>query len=76
MKLYIESLKMHLKSTLEYKTSFIIGFFSQFLVYFTYYFIIIALFKSFVKDKVITNKECDSLIEYVKRTMILEEEII
>ena len=32
--------------------------------------------KSFVKDKVITNKECDSLIEYVKRTMILEEEII
>ena len=38
--------------------------------------IIIALFKSFVKDKVITNKECDSLIEYVKRTMTLEEEII
>ena len=38
--------------------------------------IIIALFKSFVIDKVITNKECDSLIEYVKRTMILEEEII
>lgn len=38
--------------------------------------IIIALFKSFVRDKVITNKECDSLIEYVKRTMILEEELI
>ena len=38
--------------------------------------IIIALFKSFVRDKEITNKECDSLIEYVKRTMILEEEII
>ena len=38
--------------------------------------IIIALFKSFVRDKVVTNKECDSLIEYVKRTMILEEEII
>ena len=38
--------------------------------------IIIALFKSLVRDKVITNKECDSLIEYVKRTMILEEEII
>ena len=38
--------------------------------------IIIALFKSFVRDKVITNKDCDSLIEYVKRTMILEEEII
>ena len=38
--------------------------------------IIITLFKSFVRDKVITKKECDSLIEYVKRTMILEEEII
>ena len=38
--------------------------------------IIIALFKSFIRDKVITNKECDSLIEYVKRTMILEEKII
>ena len=38
--------------------------------------IIIALFKSFVRDKVITNKECDSLIEYVKHTIILEEEII
>ena len=38
--------------------------------------IIIALFKSFVRDKVITKKECDSLIEYVKRTMILEEEIL
>ena len=38
--------------------------------------IIIVLFKSFLRDKVITNKECDSLIEYVKRTMILEEEIL
>ena len=38
--------------------------------------IIIAVCKLFVRDKVITKKECDSLIEYVKRTMILEEEII
>ena len=57
MKLYIESLKMHLKSTLEYKTSFIIGFFSQFLVYFTYYFIIIALFNKFDNIKGFTMYE-------------------
>lgn len=47
MKLYIESLKMHLKSVLEYKVSFIISFFSQFLIFFTYYFIILALFSKF-----------------------------
>ena len=57
MKLYIESLKMHLKSTLEYKTSFISGFFSQFLVYFTYYFIIIALFNKFDNIKGFTMYE-------------------
>ena len=57
MKLYIESLKMHLKSTLEYKTSFIVGFFSQFLVYFTYYFIIIALFNKFDNIKGFTMYE-------------------
>lgn len=47
MKLYIESIKMHVKSALEYKMSFIIGFISQFFVMFTYYFIIIALFSKF-----------------------------
>lgn len=57
MKLYIESLKMHLKSTLEYKSSFIIGFFSQFLVFFTYYFIIVALFNKFNNIKGFTVYE-------------------
>ncbi len=38
--------------------------------------IIIALFKSFVRDKTITNKECDSLIQYVKRTFNTEEETV
>ena len=47
MKLYIESLKMHFKSILEYKASFIISFISQFLIFFSYYFIILALFNKF-----------------------------
>jgi ABC-2 type transport system permease protein len=47
MKLYFESIKMHIKSALEYKKSFIITFISQFFVFFTYYFIIIALFNNF-----------------------------
>ena len=47
MKLYFEFLKMHFKSILEYKKSFIIGFVSQFFVFFTYYFIILALFSRF-----------------------------
>ena len=34
--------------------------------------IIIALFKSFVRDKVITNKECDSLIEYMIVDFVLD----
>lgn len=47
MKLYFKSLLMHFKTSLEYKASFIIGFISQFLVFFSYYFIIIALFNKF-----------------------------
>ena len=57
MKLYIESLKMHFKSTIEYKTSFILGFLSQFLVFFTYYFIILALFSKFSNIKGFTVYE-------------------
>lgn len=57
MKYYIESLKMHLKSTLEYKTSFILAFISQFLVFFTYYFIILALFNKFNNIKGFTVYE-------------------
>jgi len=47
VKLYLKHLKLHIISQLEYKTSFIISFISQIFVYFTYYFIIIALFQKF-----------------------------
>lgn len=57
MTLYLQSLKMHFKSLLEYKSSFIFGFLSQFLVFFTYYFIIIALFDKFDNVKGFTLYE-------------------
>ncbi len=47
VKLYIESFKNNIKSQLEYKSSFIMNSISQFFVFFTYYFIIIALFDKF-----------------------------
>ena len=47
VKLYIESFKNNIKSQLEYKSSFIMNSISQFFVFFTYYFIIIALFNRF-----------------------------
>lgn len=45
--LYFKHLKMHIASQVEYKSSFIISFIAQIFVYFTYYFIIIALFQKF-----------------------------
>ena len=47
MKLYLDYLKLHLKSILEYKLSFILSLFSQIFVFFTYYFLIIAMFQKF-----------------------------
>ena len=47
VKLYIESFKNNIKSQLEYKASFIMNFIGQLFVFFTYYFIIIALFNKF-----------------------------
>ena len=47
VKLYIESFKNNIKSQLEYKSSFIMNSISQLFVFFTYYFIIIALFSKF-----------------------------
>ena len=47
VKLYIESFKNNIKSQLEYKASFIMNSISQLFVFFTYYFIIIALFSKF-----------------------------
>jgi ABC-2 type transport system permease protein len=47
MKIYFNSLKLHLKSELEYKWSFIMSFFSQIFIFLGYYFTIIALFAKF-----------------------------
>ena len=67
MKLYINSLKMYIKSQLEYKKSFITAFLSQFLIVFTYYFIIIALFTKFDNIKGYTKYEvllCFAIIQF------------
>lgn len=67
MKLYLKSVSMHIKSLFEYKKSFIIGFVSQFLVFFTYYFIILALFDKFNNIKGFTLYEvllCFSIIQF------------
>ena len=47
MKLYFKSLGMHLKAELEYRVNFILSFLSQILVFFTFYFVILALFTKF-----------------------------
>ena len=67
MKIYFSILKMHIKSILEYKKSFIIGFISQFFVFFTYYFVILALFNKFDNIKGFTMFEvllCFGIIEF------------
>jgi len=48
---------MHLKSKMQYKISFILSFISQIFVFFTYYFIIIALFQKFDNIKGFTIYE-------------------
>lgn len=57
MKLYLYYLKMHLKSRMQYKISFILAFLSQILTFFTYYFIIIAMFQKFNNIKGFTLYE-------------------
>lgn len=47
MKVYLNYLKLHFKSILEYKLSFILSFISQLFVFFTYYFLIISMFQKF-----------------------------
>lgn len=67
MKLYLNSLALHLKSELEYRMSFIISFLSQILIFFTYYFVIIALFSKFDNIKGFTLYEvllCFSIIQF------------
>ena len=67
VKLYIESLKLNIKSQLEYKASFIMNSISQFFIFFTYYFVIIALFNKFSNIKGFTVYEillCFSIIHF------------
>ena len=47
MNIYFKALKLHLKSLLEYKLSFILGIVSQIFTFLGYYFIILALFAKF-----------------------------
>ena len=51
MSLYFKFMKIHFKSELQYKMSFILSFLSQFLVFFSYYFTIICLFDKFSNIK-------------------------
>ncbi len=67
MKLYFKSLSMHLKAELEYRVNFILSFLSQILVFFTFYFVILALFTKFDHIKGFTLYEvllCFSVIQF------------
>ena len=67
VKLYFESFKNNIKSQIEYKASFIMNSISQFFVFFTYYFIIIALFDKFNNIKGFNVYEvllCFSIIHF------------
>lgn len=57
MKLYLNAMRLHLKSLIEYKASFIFGLLSQVFVFFGYYFIILALFDKFNNIKGFTLYE-------------------
>lgn len=67
MKIYFKSLAMHLKGELEYRVNFILSFLSQILVFFTSYFVILALFTKFDHIKGFTLYEvllCFSIIQF------------
>lgn len=51
MRFYFKNFKLHVKSQLQYKTSFILGAISQFAIFFTYYFTVIGLFQKFSNVK-------------------------
>lgn len=57
MSLYFKFMKVHFKSELQYKLSFILSFISQFFVFFGYYFTIICLFDKFSNIKGFTLYE-------------------
>ncbi len=65
--MFFESIKMNIKSQLEYKSSFIINSISQFFIFFTFYFMIIALFQKFNNIRGFTVYEvllCFSIIQF------------
>lgn len=67
MRLYFNALKLHIKKDMEYKASFILSFFSQILVFFSYYFMTISLFTKFNNIKGFTLYEvllCFSVIQF------------
>ena len=57
MSLYLKYFKIHIKSDLQYKMSFILTFISQFFVFFGYYFTILCLFDKFSNIKGFTIYE-------------------
>ena len=67
MKCYLRALSLHLKSELEYRTSFIFSFISQIVIFFSYYFVILSLFSRFNNIKGFTLYEvllCFSIIQF------------
>ena len=67
MKIYFKSLSLHLKSELEYRVNFILSLLSQVLIFFSYYFVIIALFNKFNNIAGFTMYEvllCFSIIQF------------
>lgn len=57
MNIYFKAMKLHLKSLLEYRLSFILGMISQIFTFLGYYFIILALFAKFGNVKGFTLYE-------------------
>lgn len=57
MRLYFKYMRLHFKSELQYKISFILSFISNFLVFFGYYFTILCLFDKFSNIKGFTLYE-------------------
>lgn len=57
MSLYFKYFKIHFKSELQYKASFIMSFISQLFVFFGYYFTIVCLFDKFSNIKGFTMYE-------------------
>lgn len=67
MKLYFKAMKLHFKALAQYRASFIMSFLSQILVFFSYYFVIVALFQKFDNIKGFTIYEvllCFSIIHF------------